>query len=124
MTPPRRPSRWFSRPTRALGVVVQTLTVLVLLALVAWPERHVERFVGREFPDCFRFTDRDHFAAAQREHGGRLYFIRTEHEQMRLWLGGPALLEETNPDWSDTPGCGDVYYRDSSLSVLVPFLDR
>ncbi len=45
MTPPRRPSRWRDL-SRTLGVVVQTLTVLVLLALVAWPERHLELSLG------------------------------------------------------------------------------
>ena len=50
MTPPRRPSRWRDL-SATLGVVVQTLTVLVLLALVAWPERHhVLRIPGSATP--------------------------------------------------------------------------
>ena len=83
---PRHPACWRDL-SRTLGVAVQALTVLSLLALVAWPERHLLLFDYGILSDDAVHTMR--------------------------FVGDP----------NDT----DLILRlerDSSLSVLLPFLDR
>ena len=103
MTPPTKPSRWTRKTlVRSAAGVLQGFLLVWLVALVAWPEQHV---LLRSDGWAFSLE-----SGASYPQDGRLIALKSK----------PAAdPRDTGTTWWERSA---EYGRDSSLSVLLPFL--
>jgi len=123
---PRRPSRWSSACS---GTLVRVAVGVVLVALVAWPERHEPVwqspifivddecgfFIGGEFRSARSMRDLASDPAQRIFYDPSYLEARRERERRAREVGRISCYEYLTPEWT---------YRDAGLHVVVDIVNE